>query len=280
MTADDNAAKITRPPEDRRVTGRLRFYGLPFLALTALLTAPFVPGYLVVVAALAVMPWILIGMMLAYADLARAPGSRLRREFGMLIGLAALVFFYRAFADVRTVAVKDVLLPALLPAGTLLAAIVVVFRSAGASARGALLAAAVAAPLYGYGAALFANAFFDHAPPQFYETRVTDKRIVFIRFTGGAQVLLSAWGPLAQDRWEGHLVPGMWDYASPSTRVCIDLHAGALSIPWYVIKSCRKERRECAKDPDCQAWVNEMKERLSREPAALHKSTVREENDF
>lgn len=280
MTTDDNSSKAARPPEDRRVAWRLRFYALPFLALAALLTAPYVPAYLAIVAALAILPWLLIGMLLAYGDVARAPGSRLVAEFGVILCLTAFVFFYRAFVDVRALEAKDALAPALLPAGALLVAVAAGFRSAGASVRGALLAAAVAAPLYGYGAALFVNAFFDHAPPQVYESRVLDKRIVFSRLTGGSQVLLRAWGPLVQDRWEGHLPPGLWDYSGPSTRVCLDLHGGALSIPWYIIKSCRKERRECAMDTDCQDWLNDMKGKLSRDPPVLHRNTVPEENGY
>jgi hypothetical protein len=234
------------------------------------------------------LPWALLGSMLIAADICRAPGSRLRGEFVVFIMLSALAFGNRALSDMRVIEMRDTLIPALVPGVALLVAAAVTFRAAGSRLRRGLIAAVIAGAAYGYGAAMFANGLFDKTPTQFFESRVMDKRILFS--LGGAdmqppgfvlgpdrvlpfdlrkfgkEVLLRAWGPVAQDRWEAHLPWGMYEYVGPSTRICLDYHAGAFSIPWYEIKSCRKERRECVKDPDCKAWLDDMQERLSLPP--------------
>ena len=264
MTMPENIPEIPveLTPEQRahRFGWRLRVYIMLFLLWSMTLALPRE----IVVCVLALLPWAMIALMLWKSDLCRAPGGGLRAEFAMLIALVAGVLWYRSMADLRTVNPMDALRPAALPGLLLFTGILFSQRATASGWTGAILAGLIAAPLYGFGFIGFANAVFDHSPGQFFDTRVIEKKPGLIKMT--AEIKTVAWGPVKEDRWEGFLPLGLWDNAIPAMRLCMNMRDGAFSIPWYQITSCRKERKECAKDDDCARWLADMQKKLVAEP--------------
>ncbi|HEY6464437.1 MAG TPA: hypothetical protein VIY69_00515 [Candidatus Acidoferrales bacterium] len=94
----------------------------------------------------------------------------------------------------------------------------------------------VCTALYFYGAVAEANAVFDRSAAQTYEATVLGK--AFSGGRGGQYSLeLAPWGP--QERATSvSVTQGIYHSAQVGQSVCVELHSGALKVPWYVLYSC------------------------------------------
>jgi hypothetical protein len=83
---------------------------------------------------------------------------------------------------------------------------------------------------YGYGAMIYADTRFDHAPDQQFLAQVE-------RRGANGRVTLAPFGPLTQ-ALSIQLSPANADAIDGGAAVCIDLHPGALRMAWYALAAC------------------------------------------
>jgi hypothetical protein len=258
MTTSETPARSDDIDAARRIAWRLRIYGLPLVIWASALGVP--PLFAVLF--LALFPWLLAVIAALYAPETRPRPAVLLADTGLLLVAAGAGVAWRSLSDLRMVDPGQALLPGAAFGFALALAVLVSFRKAGAAAPTAFAVALLASIPYGFGAASVANAVLDSAPVQGFDTRVLDKRSGDFG-AASRELLMRAWGPVSEDRWEGHLPIGMWQNVMPTSRVCVALHGGALRMEWYQFRPCLKERKECTKDPDCAAWLEAMRAALA-----------------
>jgi hypothetical protein len=89
---------------------------------------------------------------------------------------------------------------------------------------------------HGYATVKTADVLLDRAQPAVYRTVVVGKRVSQGKTTS-YWLHLAPWGPRkAGDRVE--VSKGFHDARALGDTVCVDLHQGALMIPWYSVSSC------------------------------------------
>lgn len=90
---------------------------------------------------------------------------------------------------------------------------------------------------YGYGVTMQANASFDRGRPQVYEPQIAKKYVSSGKSTT-YHLLLTPWGP--HETYDNVTVSrSFYNAQRVGNPVCVVLRPGALSIPWYVVRSCR-----------------------------------------
>ncbi|MBC9914764.1 hypothetical protein [Chitinophaga varians] len=82
-----------------------------------------------------------------------------------------------------------------------------------------------------FGSIVYLNTFFDHSPRQLFETTVYDKRISRGRSTSYYLVVLP-WGPVSS-KVSISVGKKKYEAAHINDVVTMELHDGALGIPWY-----------------------------------------------
>jgi hypothetical protein len=90
---------------------------------------------------------------------------------------------------------------------------------------------------YFFGATVQANALFDRSVPVIYRVVVLRKHVSSGRYAMYWELWLAPWGPRqeAQSEW---VAPSLYRSVAPGQSVCVDLHAGALKIPWCAVNEC------------------------------------------
>jgi hypothetical protein len=90
--------------------------------------------------------------------------------------------------------------------------------------------------MYGLGSGLEANALLDRQPARNFSPVVVSRSVSHGRRTE-YYLEVEAWGPhLGRNRVQVHRP--VYDTVAIGDPVCIDLHTGALSIPWYTVDTC------------------------------------------
>ena len=89
---------------------------------------------------------------------------------------------------------------------------------------------------YGYAAVMETNALLDRTSPTIYLTTVT-RKYVSTGKSSSYHLVLAPWGPM--QRGDNVTVTRtFYNARTVGGPVCIALRAGALSIPWYSVRSC------------------------------------------
>ena len=90
--------------------------------------------------------------------------------------------------------------------------------------------------LYGVGLINIANTMPDRSTPQLYRTTISDMYETHGKNASG-HLRLAPWGPLAS---EGDVaVPTrLYQEVNVGDQICIELHAGFLHAPWYILLPC------------------------------------------
>lgn len=126
---------------------------------------------------------------------------------------------------------------AIIPAVFLATATMVVSRQENGSAGLRLACALVLGCGYGFSAALVADVMLDTAPSTRYATEVISHSITRGKYTH-YYLDLAPWGPRTNGE---HLSVSRatYDATSVGASVCMQLHPGALKLPWAGLGSCR-----------------------------------------
>lgn len=82
-----------------------------------------------------------------------------------------------------------------------------------------------------YGSLVYLNTFFDHTPPQMFETTIYDKRISKRRTTSYF-LMVKPWGPV-KSAVSLSVKKKKYEAAAIGEVVKMELHSGALGVPWY-----------------------------------------------
>jgi hypothetical protein len=89
---------------------------------------------------------------------------------------------------------------------------------------------------YGYGAGMEINAGLDGAPTQRFPVKVLAKHISSGK--GRARhVIIAAWGP-KRGPDDVTVGGGFYRAVNVGDTLCVDLHSGALGVPWYRLTDC------------------------------------------
>jgi hypothetical protein len=249
-------------PTESPVVRRKRYRRWRILSMTFLFYALIigVPSLQVAIL-LMVYPWFILALLAFNPGVDGAP-ERNPIDLHILLGTVALAL--RAALLVHVMDDTRIIIPALLPGGFMLVSTALVMRRNGRAPWLALLAALIAGTSYGYGATLFGNAILDRSAPQVYQTRVLEKEMNFGKSAAGPEIKLAPWGPQTEEAWVKHLPLIIYQNVSVGTRVCIYYHPGLANIAWYELHSCRKEHRECRREPICRQWLEETMDRLQK----------------
>jgi hypothetical protein len=96
----------------------------------------------------------------------------------------------------------------------------------------------VAASLYAYGAITEADVLLDWSAPKTTEVVVLSKHSSSGRRSITWYLHVEKWGPFLEPN--NVSVPStFYQSVSPGQTVCIELHSGALNIPWYLVALCK-----------------------------------------
>jgi hypothetical protein len=90
---------------------------------------------------------------------------------------------------------------------------------------------------YGYGVSAIGDAMLDRSNGSSYTTTVDGKHVTSGRHKR-PMLRLAPWGPRAAE--DDVTVP--WDlyyHTNAGDKVCVQLHPGALGVPWYRVTSCQ-----------------------------------------
>lgn len=95
-----------------------------------------------------------------------------------------------------------------------------------------------AAPMYGYGAVVSLNCYFDHSTPLYYEVPVTGKKISSGK--GKTYYLkLAPWGPV-KDTANVQVPKAFYDRTPENSTVAVYQQTGLFDIPWYEVGDVRQ----------------------------------------
>jgi hypothetical protein len=194
--------------------------------------------YELVIFVLAALPWVAVCIMARSPGLyvLNAPRGSGRPDLTILLISPGFLLTIRALQDCHILDWQRLLLLAALVAMALMGGVLWALPSA----RQRLGAVALTLALlmsYGYGAAALGNAVLDRTPGSTYPTTVYGKHITSGR-NRTPMMQLGPWGPRAMQ--EETSVP--WEVYRSTTvgdKVCVLLHPGAFSVPWYRVVQCQ-----------------------------------------
>ena len=195
--------------------------------------------YELLVVTLIALPWIAVWIMAQAPGLYafNAPRGSTQPDLTVMLLSPGLLLMLRAILDVHMLDWQGPMLWTVLVTIALIAAVVWVLPAARKKPGGVALIG-VFLLAYGYGASALGNALLDRHPSTSYTAQVTGKHV-----TGGRnrtpELQLAAWGP----KEAGSQVAAPWDvYRSTGIgdTVCVQLHPGALGVPWYRVAKCEQ----------------------------------------
>jgi hypothetical protein len=229
-TAEDRQQRLARA---RKLARGAIWTNAGLLTWALLYPRPY--EFLVVV--LVVLPWIAVWIM------AQAPGiyafnasrGSAQPDLTVLLLSPGFLLMIRAITDIHTFEWQRQMLWAVLVTIPLIVAVLWALPAARKKPGGIALTAVLLLS-YGYGASELSNALLDHSSPTSYTTRVLGKHVTSGR-NRTPELQLGAWGP----QTASSDVAVTWDlYRTIRTgeNVCVQLHPGALGVPWYLVAEC------------------------------------------
>jgi hypothetical protein len=236
-----NADLGTTPAERQQKLDTARKVARISVAVTAVLIAwafAYPHPYALLIAVLAALPWVAIGIMARSPGLyaLNAPRGSGRPDLTLLLITPGFVLMLRALQDVRILDWPPLLLWAVVVALALMGGVLWAVPSA--REKPGMVALTLALVLaYGYGVCAIGDAVLDRSSGSSYTTTVNGKHV-----TGGRNkrpmLRLAPWGPRTAE--DNVAVP--WDLyyrTNVGDEVCVQLHPGALGVPWYRVASCQ-----------------------------------------
>lgn len=194
--------------------------------------------YALLIAVLAALPWVAVWIMARSPGLyvLNAPRGSGRPDLTMLLIGPGFVLTMRALQDVQILDWPRLFIWAVAVAMALMGSVL----WAVPSAREKLGVAALTLALvfaYGYGVSAIGDALLDRSSGSTYTTQVDGKHITSGRHKR-PMLRLAPWGPRAGEdnvavSWD------MYGRTSVGDKVCVQLHPGALGVPWYRVTECQ-----------------------------------------
>lgn len=208
------------------------------LTIVAVVWTFFFPrSYTPIVSTLILLPVIALGLLIRSRGIYQVEGRRndARPSLALVFlfpGLGLLVSSMRGF---HLLAWKPILPIAILVAIGM--TVVIATTDAATQKRPlALIPFLLFGVLYGYGLTTQVNVLLDRSSAQTFQVVAFDKHISQGKSTT-YYLHLDPWGP--QPAATQVAVPrSLYDATPPGATVCVDLHSGALRIPWYVVGQC------------------------------------------
>jgi hypothetical protein len=189
--------------------------------------------------AVAALPWLAIVLVARSRGLLRIDSQRNdpRPSLALAVILPGIALLMRSLTDVGMFELWYVLAYAALVAGLITWAALTSDAALRARPWAALLLCAVAGCPYGYGAVVLGNAELDHSAGTDYRVAVLERHMSRGGRSTYYYLLLGRWGARTEPAQE-RVPRDLYLQAAPGSSVCIHRGAGALAIPWYVVRSC------------------------------------------
>ncbi len=206
------------------------------IAITAAIGLNFAQSRLEIYAAVLILApfaaaFLCLRSPLLYTAFKRRSDPRAEASYPLLVSSLGLLFSMRGphFLSFRPLMAAMALFA--------FALLIVLFDPARKSGnRGALMALAAFAVLYGLGAAADCDVFFDHSQGAFYTTAVTGHRVAYGRSTQ-YYLRLQPWGPV-QATEDVSVPSNLYRVTAVGDTVCPELHPGRLHAAWFRVRPC------------------------------------------
>jgi hypothetical protein len=188
-------------------------------------------------ALLIALPLLAVTAVVARPDLFRIGlGSGYEANLGSACAVPACALFARTLFDLNLVS--------WLPLTAFAAAVAIVFLIAALRREAQLrrrwwrlLAAALLAGAYAFGALGQTNVLLDHAPQSVLRSRILDKHLGHTRIAS-YHLTLAPWGPMTAPH-DATVPRDVYDAAEIDDPACVRLHDGALGMAWFTATACR-----------------------------------------
>lgn len=193
--------------------------------------------YELLVVVLVALPWIAVWIMAQAPGIYafNAPRGSAQPDLTVLLLSPGFLLMLRAVTDINVLDWQRQMLWAVLITVALMIAVVWALPAA-RKKPGSIALTVVLLLAYGYGASALWNALLDRSSPTNYSTRVCGKHVTSGRHRT-PELQLEAWGPETSISevavaWDLFRSTKIGDY------VCVQLHPGALGVPWYRVAQC------------------------------------------
>jgi hypothetical protein len=188
---------------------------------------------------LALLPWCAVVMVMLSRGLICFDAKRndARPNVLIVLMLPAMVLGLRAILDDHLVEVMPVFVYGLIAGVPLLLAACLAGKrdSSQPWTLPMLLLPLVALP-YGAGLLIHADVMLDHQPVQVFQTQVMRKYISSGRHSA-PHLVLAPWGPKVTGE-DMSVSRAYYTHVDVDTKVCVDLHRGAVGLRWYEVQDC------------------------------------------
>jgi hypothetical protein len=193
--------------------------------------------YLLVIAILAALPLIALGLLVKSRGIYQAEGRRndARPSLALVLIFPGLALALRAVLDLNLLQWKPILSASVLLAFAMTLAVAA--ADPGVRRRpAALLPFLLFGASYGYGLTAQADTLLDNSTPQTFQVPVVGKHISSGKNTS-YYLHLDPWGPQTSAT-EVTVPASIYSSTVTGQQVCVHLHPGALRIPWYAVAQC------------------------------------------
>lgn len=239
--AADPALGATEAERLRKLKNARSAVGVLFLvSFAAFLWGGLRPvPYLYAMGTLAFLPMVSIGLYLRYPHVFQLPAQRNSARASLLgpMVLPTVALALRAWYDVPMLE-HGMVIGGALVTGLALIGILVSLAPELREQRRGLLVLALVLWAYSYGVMVHADAFFDRKPAQLVAATVKYKTIIHGK-SWSYELRLSPVGDEADPTVK--VSPQLYNATEIGGAVCINLHSGALEIPWYRVHGCPQE---------------------------------------
>jgi hypothetical protein len=158
-------------------------------------------------------------------------------SLGTVCALPSLTVMLRVLFDLNMVSgVSSLIGPASVGAGIVMSILAVADRKT-RSQPAILVICGLIAGIYFFGVIGEANALLDHSPASAVRSQIIDKHVSSGKATT-YHFRLAPWGPVTEPS-DVSVPHDLYDRLQPGNPVCIQLHSGALDMPWFVVLACR-----------------------------------------
>lgn len=211
---------------------------LTALTVVAFFWALFFPrAYIPVVSTLILLPLIALGLLIRSRGIYQVEGRRndARPSLALVFLFPGIALWVSSMRGLHLLAWKPILPVAILIA---IGMTVLIAASDDATRKRplALVPILLFGVAYGYGFTTEMNVLLDRSRAQTFQVVAFDRHVSHGKSTT-YYLDLDPWGP--QPVATQVAVPqSLYNATSPGATVCVDLHSGALRIPWYVVGPC------------------------------------------
>jgi TPR repeat protein len=201
--------------------------------------------YTLVVGLIAALPWMAVLLTAMPGSLFRmvTPRGDAHPNLLPLLMISGLPVLLRAVQDVTLIGWLPVLMPATVLAGGLVLGAAVSDRALMHSPK-VLLSLLPFALAYGVGATVLGNALLDRSPSQAYRVSVLAAHMSRGKHPE-PYLTLAPWGPQLTNT-DIRVSTLLYELIRPGQFVCVQLHPGAVQVPWVTASQCAAEQMATA----------------------------------